>query len=121
MPMPVDRPLSGDVLVLHLAEERTRAFEGETQQRHGRRSRTLLKEGTLRVVLIILGPGDEISEHSSEGPITVQPLDGSIRFTVAGRHYEIGPGDLLSVGAGVEHTVSSVQGATFLLTVSHPG
>ena len=117
----IRRPLSGDVLVFDLDEERQRTVDPTTEQRGGPRARTLLKDGPLRVTMIVLGPHGEIAEHKAEGPITVQPLEGTIRFTVSGGEHDLRPGQLLSVGAGVRHAVSSEAGGTFLLTVAHPG
>lgn len=113
----IRRPLSGDVLVFHLEEERERTADPATIQKHGRCARTLLRDGPMRVTLVVLGPGGELAEHSADGPITVQPLAGSIRFTADGRAHHLAAGEMLSAGAGVPHSVSSRDGATFLLTV----
>lgn len=117
----IQRPLSGDVMVFRLDEERERTADPETVQKHGRSARTLLKDGPLRVTLVVLGPGGRLAEHSAEGPITVQPLEGVIRFTAKGETTEVRQGDLLTAGAGVPHTVTSEAGAAFLLTVAQPG
>lgn len=114
----IQRPLSGDVMVFRLDDERERTADPATVQKHGRAARTLLKEGPLRVTLVVLAPGGELAEHSAEGPITLQPLAGSIRFTAAGEAHDVRAGDMLSAGAGVRHAVSSEDGATFLLTVA---
>ena len=63
---------------------------------------------------------DSLRARLAEGPITLQALDGSITFTVAGQRYDVGPGQLLSAGAGIRHAVSSEVGATLLLTVALP-
>ncbi len=116
----IQRPLSGDVLVFQLNEERARTEDPVATARRGPSARTLLKEGPLRVTLVVLGPGGSIAEHSADGPITVQPIEGALRFTAAGTHYDIEPGELLSTRGGVRHAVSSESGATFLLTVAQP-
>lgn len=114
----IHRPLSGDVLVFRLSEERSRATDGDVIARHGRAARTLLKDGPLRMTLVVLGPGGELAEHRAQGPITIQPLDGPIIFSTGGTTHEVWPGDVLSAGAGVPHSVTSRDGASFLLTVS---
>ncbi|MBR9988187.1 MAG: cupin domain-containing protein [Gemmatimonadetes bacterium] len=114
----IQRPLSGDVMVFQLHEERERTADPATIQKHGRSARTLLKDGPLRVTLVVLGPGGELAEHSADGPITVQPLDGSIRFTIGGQSHDVAAGEMLSAGAGLPHTVQSEAGAAFLLTVA---
>ena len=114
----LDRPLSGDVLVFDLEAEQKRALDAAHAQSHGPASRTLLKDGPLRITLIVLAAGGEIPEHGTEGPITVQPIRGSINFRVAGQDHELHPGTVLSVGAGVRHSVRSQAGGAFLLTVA---
>ena len=116
----IQRPLSGDVLVFRLDQERARTADPDTLEKHGRSARTLLKDGPLRVTLVVLGPGGQLAEHSADGPITVQPLEGAIRFTAGGDTTEVRPGDLLTAGAGVPHSVTSEAGAAFLLTVARP-
>jgi quercetin dioxygenase-like cupin family protein len=106
------------VLRFSLDEERRRIADPDLLARNGRNARTLLKEASMRVTLIELAAGGEIPYHHAAGPITVQPLEGVIRFRVGDDEHELGPGTLLSVPAGVTHAVSSADGATFLLTVS---
>jgi quercetin dioxygenase-like cupin family protein len=114
----IQRPLSGNVLVFQIDEERDRAADPELVSRSGRNARTLVKMGSLRLTLVVLGPGGELAEHQASGPITVQVLHGRILFVAEGEQHAIGPGQLLAAGAGVRHSVVSEQGAAFLLTVS---
>ena len=117
----IDRPLSGDVLRFDLAAERGRVNDPTQLERHGRNARTLLKEGPLRVTLVMVRAGGRIAAHHAAGPITVHVLQGDIRFRVAGQEHRLTSGDLLAVGPGLEHDVTSDGGGTFLLTVVHAG
>lgn len=110
------RPLSKDALHLALKDELEQIGREET----GRRARTLVKDGPLRVTLVALSPDGHIAAHRAAGPITVQAVAGSIQFEVAGERYELGVGEIMAVGAGVEHAVSSEAGGAFLLTVALP-
>lgn len=116
----IDRPLSGAALRFALAAERARVNDPELLTRNGRNARTLVKEGALRVTLVMVGAGGRIAPHLTDGPITVQVLDGDIRFQAAGKEHALGAGDLLVVDAAVEHSVESKAGGTFLLTVVQP-
>jgi quercetin dioxygenase-like cupin family protein len=117
----IDRPLSGDVLRFDLEEERRRVDDSALLARHGRNSRTLLKDGPLRVTLVMVRNGGQIAAHHAAGPIMVHVLEGDIRFRVAGQEHRLTRGNLLTVAAGLEHDVASDAGGTFLLTVVHPG
>lgn len=112
----IERALAGDVLVFDLRSQGERP--PVVVERGHRTARTLLKDGPLRVTQVILAPGAEIAEHQSSGAITVQVLEGLVRFTTDGRTHDLGPGQLLSARPGVRHAVSSAGGATFLLTVA---
>ena len=116
----IDRPLSGDVLAFDLATEREHVSDPAILERSKRNARTLLKDGPLRVTLVVVAAGGEIREHLSDGPITIQPLAGSVRVHVQDETYEIGAGQLLAIGAGVPHGVDSRDGCTFLLTIASP-
>ena len=117
----IDRPLSGDVLRFRLEEEQEHVNDPMLLERHGRNARTLVKEGPLRVTLVMLRAGGHIAAHHAGGPITVHVVDGDIRFGVAGQEHRLAAGDLLVVNAGLEHDVASDAGGTFLLTVAESG
>lgn len=116
----IQRPLSGDILVFDIDEEREHAADPQLIDRSGRNARTLLKDGPLRVTLVVLGAAGELAEHEAAGPITVQVVDGRIRFSAGDDEHDLGPGQLLAVGPGIRHRVTSDDGGAFLLTVGHP-
>ena len=113
----IDRPMHGDVLLFDLGHERRLTTDQDRIERSGRNARTLLKEDALRVTLIVVGAGGEIPEHQASGPIVVQVLEGAIAFTAAGVTHDLAAGQLLSLKAGIRHSVRSAAGGTFLLTV----
>ena len=115
----IQRPLSGDVLVFDLDAEHEITADPAILGRSGKSARTLLRSGPLRVTLIVLAPGGELAEHSAEGPITVQPLRGAIRFTTQGTDHDLKPGQVIALGPGVRHRVTSDEGSTFLVTMAH--
>ncbi|CAN5657311.1 hypothetical protein BH23GEM11_BH23GEM11_18000 [soil metagenome] len=115
-----DRALSGQPLQFHLPSERERITGSERQEAHGRSGRTLVKDGPLRVNLVALGPGETLAEHHAPGPISVQVLEGSIRFTTGGAHHDLHAGELLALGADTPHSVTSEGGGVFLLTLALP-
>ena len=117
----LNRPLSGDVLVFDLDAAREELARTPAVTAGGRQARTLLKDGGLRVTLIVLGAGAVIPEHHADGPITVHAIDGRIAFTVGGETHDLEPGRVLSARAGLPHSVRSESGGAFLLTVCLPG
>lgn len=91
---------------------------GSTMESAGRNGRTLVKNGALRVVLIGVAAGGRIPEHRSDGPITIQPIEGSVVVETANESITLGAGDLVSLDGRVEHAVSSSGGGVFLLTIA---
>lgn len=116
----IDRPLSGGSLRFRL-EEQIREITGTgLPERQGRSARTLVKDGPLRVTLIVLSAGDSIPEHQADGPITVAPITGEVTLHLADDSEVLRPGDLLALGPGVRHSVESSTGGAFLLTIASP-
>ncbi len=113
---PVQRPLSGAALSFSLPDEIC-IVRNELQNVAERIGRTLLKIGPLRVTLIGLKAGGTLREHHTDGPITVQVLEGSLEFHAAGHSWPLSQGSLFALNTGEEHSVTSSEGAMFLLTV----
>jgi quercetin dioxygenase-like cupin family protein len=87
----------------------------------GRRSETLIKTSSLRVVLITMRAGTELREHVAPGTITVQPIRGRFAFTTGDDEREIAAGTLISVEGGVRHAVRALENGAFLLTIGWSG
>lgn len=113
-----DRPLAGKPLIVRLGPDRSRLIDADQLEKGGRAARTLVKDGPLRVTLVAIAPGGRLAPHTAPGPISVQPLTGTIVFSSGGENWTLEAGDLLSLPAGVEHAVESRGGAEFLLTMA---
>jgi quercetin dioxygenase-like cupin family protein len=116
----IDRSLAGEVLHFDLQAELHDMHERQPVLVSGRTGRTLVKDGPLRVTLIVMEPGSEIPEHVASGPITIQALQGTVRILLGGRAWELGEGQLLTAAGGAPHAVETDTGAAFLLTVVQP-
>ncbi|SIT74815.1 cupin domain-containing protein [Pontibacter indicus] len=90
----------------------------ENWQKTGRGSRTVLKSETLRIVLNVMRAGSEIKPHQAPGPISVQVLQGRIKFITGAGAVELTNGKLLTLQAHMRHSVEAIEESTFLLTVS---
>lgn len=118
MMSPVQRPLGGPTLMFTL-EDAMRIVRDQLGSA-SRIARTLVKNGPLRATLIGLAPGGVLAPHSTEGPITVQVLEGEIEFEADGKPWTLPAGSMLALGAGVVHSARSAAGGIFLLTVAAP-
>jgi quercetin dioxygenase-like cupin family protein len=85
---------------------------------NGRNGITLVKTARLRVVLEVLQAGTQLAEHRAPGPITVQVLEGAIRFHVEDEVFRVREAETLALPAGQPHSVEAVGDAAFLLTIA---
>lgn len=107
--------LAHNVLHARLDRETFRLTRSEILVRSGRSARTLVNDGSLRVMLIALSAGNEIPEHHMDGPVLLQGVYGSVRVRVGEEVRILEAGDLLSLAAGRPHVVDSPSGGVFLL------
>jgi quercetin dioxygenase-like cupin family protein len=112
----MNRTIDGEILVRHLSQDEL-TIDRELLAQRGRTSRTLVKEGPLRIVLMAISAGGDIPAHSTGEPVQIHVIDGEIVFHAVGTDYHLATGDVLVVAAGVEHSATSAAGAVFLLTV----
>ena len=84
----------------------------------GRRSETLLKTPSLRVILVTMRAGTALHEHTAPGPITVQPLQGRFTFILEDGERDLPPGTLIALDGGVRHAVRAEEDGAFLLTIA---
>ncbi|HEX8391187.1 MAG TPA: cupin domain-containing protein [Longimicrobium sp.] len=83
----------------------------------GRASTPVARTAGMRILLVSLGAGGELAEHTAPGPISVQALRGDLRFSTGGHATELAPGDLITLDAQIPHAVQSRAGGSFLLTI----
>lgn len=117
----LSRAIHDAVLFVDLEEERSATMTGDRFIRDGRTARTLVKNDSMRIVLVCLDAGGELTEHSAPGPISIHAIAGCVEVRLGDASKTLGPGQLLAVAAELRHAVRSEEGATFLLTVSGPG
>ena len=114
-----ERLLAAPLLLFRLPDEVVR-LKGEPDWAAGKRAITLTKQGGLRVVLIALRPGATLDEHLAVGALTVQVLEGRVRFDAGGETRVLMPGELLALEPGLRHDVQAVDESVFLLTLAQP-
>lgn len=88
--------------------------------KEGRNAIILHKEAGLKVVLVAMKAGNEIKSHSAPGPITVQVVEGALRFHSGKSALRLEEGGLLTLHARVEHDLAALEESAFLLTLAAP-
>jgi quercetin dioxygenase-like cupin family protein len=79
---------------------------------------TLLKGQRLRVMLVALHAGTTIPSHQVDGPITVQVIEGTLRFRTEAQTLTLQAGHLVTLQGEMPHAVEAVEESAFLLTLA---
>lgn len=72
----------------------------------------------MRIVLIGLHEGAELKTHTANGVISVQVIEGFIKFTTEPETVELGKGQMLALHKNVPHSVIALKETFFLLTLA---
>ena len=79
---------------------------------------TVFKTNGMRIVLIALHKGAEMVTHTAKGIISVQVLEGQIKFTTDAQTAALIKGQMLTLHEGIPHSVLAIEETVFLLTLS---
>lgn len=89
-----------------------------TWQTSDRNAITVYKTNGLRIVLIALHKDAIMKEHSAEGIISLQIIEGEINFTTDKESINMKKGEMLALHKGVDHSLKAVEETVFLLTLT---
>jgi|SRR5690606_23111 len=78
---------------------------------------TVFKSDCLRLVLIALHAGAEMPSHTAEGTISVQVLEGSIRFGTNEETMLLTKNQMVALHERIPHSVRALEESLFLLTL----
>lgn len=81
---------------------------------------TLMRTDHLEVVRLVLPAGKHVPEHRAPGEITVQCLEGVVRFGTGAGTQLMRSGDLLFLLGGEPHWLEAVESASVLVTLYLP-
>jgi quercetin dioxygenase-like cupin family protein len=114
-----DVGMTSDIANFDLSREITEAEERKPWP-SGLRAKVLDKRPDIRVMMVSLAAGARMKEHRVDGSSCVHLLRGHIRYSALDQVHDLRAGDLLTVGASIQHEVEAVDESTFLLTISWP-
>lgn len=113
-----ERPMDAPLLTFDLPAVLAQLKREETWAHAPRTGITLLKGQRLRVMLVALHAGATIPSHQADGPITVQVIEGTLRFRTEAHTLTLHAGHLLTLQGGMPHAVEAVEESAFLLTLA---
>ena len=83
-----------------------------------RNSITLFKSETMRIVLVGLHANAELKTHTTRSVISVQVLEGEIKFTTEEQSVLLQKGQMVALQQKMPHSVHARKESFFLLTVA---
>ena len=114
----VIRPVAGGMRTVDIAEEIAGLKAGPEWQSGDRHAVNLVKDEALNVLLMVLKKGAKLREHHTKGPIAVQLLSGSIRFTGGANHCFLSPGQILALDRAIAHSLEALEDSALILTTA---
>lgn len=115
------RALTGEHLTFDLREQIAELREDDGYVRSGRVGRTLVKAGSMRLTLTVIAKGVDVGTHHAASPMTLQPIEGRLRYRVEDEEFEIGEGETLFFGPGHAQDIRALEDTALLLTISSEG
>lgn len=113
-----DRVIDAPQVRVHLHESLKNILKEETWKAGDKNAITLFKTTGMSIVLIALREGAKMERHQAQGVISVQVLQGAVRFTTDDSVAELSEGDLTTLHKGVHHSVEALKKCAFLLTIA---
>lgn len=118
---PVSRALTGAHLTFDLAEQIADLRAADHYVQTGRIGRTLVKDGALRLTLTVLAEGADVGTHQAAAPMTLQVLEGRLRYRIEDEEFELRRGQLLFFGPGHAKDIRALDDTALLLTITGAG
>lgn len=112
-------PMAGPFLEFDLGRE-IQQLQQEHTWSTGKNSRTLVKHGSFRVVLMALKSGTRVQEHKADGPISIQTVAGRVSIRASERTFVLPAGSLLALDRATVHDVEALEESAILLTIAWP-
>ena len=112
-----DRPEGGPFVHNRLLEEIERLKTEPAWHDGDRNAITLTKSIGLRLVLTVLRQGAVLREHHAPSAVTLHVISGRMVLRVGDRSLDLGPGEVVTMEAGLTHSGEARADTAFLLTL----
>lgn len=112
------RRVFGDVLRYQLSFEEARLHELAALSHAGRAGKTLVKEGSLRIMQLALQKGMQLPWQEVGGALSIQVLRGRLQMTTPDGKMDLVPGGLVALNRLVPHGAVAMSDCVMLITIS---
>lgn len=112
------RLLDAPLVEIDLKKFAAQLKDEKTWKTSDRNAITVFKTPGMSVVLVALHKGAVMQKHRAKGIISVQVLEGHIRFGTDDQTTDLPEGTMVTLHKDVEHSVTALEPAVFLLTIA---
>lgn len=81
----------------------------------------LMKTSDMEAIRMVLPKGKEITEHSVDGEVSVQCLEGKTEFQVGDKSHVLSSGDWLYLSRNQPHSLRVIRDTILLVTILFVG
>lgn len=81
-------------------------------------SHALFKDDDLQVMRLVLKAGKTMPEHSVDGAVTIQCMEGAVELEAHGQQQVLQPGEMVYLAGGVPHALKALADCSVLVTVA---
>lgn len=113
-----ERILDAPLVHMDLKEFAKTIKSEKTWKEKDRNAMTIYKTDGMRMVLIALHKGAVLERHTANGNISVQVLDGEIKFSTDDQTVTLKEGQAIALHKNIYHEVTAIKESTFLLTLN---
>jgi quercetin dioxygenase-like cupin family protein len=113
-----DRIVNAPVVHIDIPEFLKQIKKEPAWENSDRNAITVFKSDEIRIVLTALHKNAVIDEHTANGLISVQVLEGKINFETLGNTYPLEKGELITLHRNIPHKVIALKESVFLLSVA---
>jgi quercetin dioxygenase-like cupin family protein len=104
------------MVTIRIADEIARPKDATVWTSGDRHAVSLVKDDALNVLLMMLKKGSHLHEHRTKGPITVQVVSGSVRFSGGSEQRIIAAGEIVALDRGIPHSLEALDESALILT-----
>jgi quercetin dioxygenase-like cupin family protein len=113
-----DRVIDAPIVTIDLPSFIKKIKEESPWKDTDRNAITVYKTNGMRIVLIALHRGAEMKSHTADGIISVQIIDGKIKFNTENQPIELDEGQMVTLHKGIQHSILAMEETVFLLTLT---
>ena len=113
-----ERPIDSPLLLIDLPSLIEQLKSEDAWTKNDRNAITVFKTTGMNIVLVALHIYAEMPTHTTDGILSVKVLEGKIKFNTPDESLEIKKGQLLTLHAGIPHSLLALEETSFLLTIA---